>query len=452
MKKFLVIIFLILLIPLGIGLGIGFDESEFDFDYPAPQPNYSIQNVSSADFWDDLDYPNTTQMENSGAELNIKESWLTSFGNTIWCALTGCSMTGNLDLGGNNITNAGYGFFDIFQSEDLRMYDSGEDAIITTSDGRLLLSSTDNDIVLSVAGAGDGITLNAGAGGDIDLNSGTGNIFLDSESMRLEIDAVRIGIPTDGNRFTLGASDDLQLSHSGGISKIITTTGDLLLQSIDSELINISKNLNVVGNATIGGDALVTGNITTSDTGFFGWLGNLTNRIIKIFVQDIDVNGTLNSTGEIIAEGITTGNLTITKELKGARTQFDSAINVVDVGTGAGEYMRANNGMVMSATRGYSMPRDGAIVGLSANLDYTSHTTGTLYAIFSIRINDVTVLGETVVCTTPVGRKHNEVSVLRGGTLSFNQGDLLTMYIQVTGAGTGQISYPVMVVEVQYDD
>lgn len=31
-----------------------------------------------------------------------------------------------------------------------------------------------------------------------------------------------------------------------------------------------------------------TGNITTNQTGFFGWLGSLTNRITKLWVQDID--------------------------------------------------------------------------------------------------------------------------------------------------------------------
>ena len=40
-------------------------------------------------------------------------------------------------------------------------------------------------------------------------------------------------------------------------------------------------------------------NITAADTGFFSWLGNLTNRITKLFVQDIGFNGTINGTGNI---------------------------------------------------------------------------------------------------------------------------------------------------------
>lgn len=41
------------------------------------------------------------------------------------------------------------------------------------------------------------------------------------------------------------------------------------------------------------------GNITTTETGFFGLLGSLTSRITKLWVQDIDVSGNLNITGNI---------------------------------------------------------------------------------------------------------------------------------------------------------
>ncbi len=62
-------------------------------------------NVNSSDFWDDLNTTNSTQFDSTTNVLNIDENWLTSFGNNLWCALTGCNMTGNIDMGNNNITN-----------------------------------------------------------------------------------------------------------------------------------------------------------------------------------------------------------------------------------------------------------------------------------------------------------------------------------------------------------
>ena len=47
------------------------------------------------------------------------------------------------------------------------------------------------------------------------------------------------------------------------------------------------------------------GNITTTNTGFFGWLGSLTSRITKLFVEEINFNSTINGTGNIN----TTGNI-----------------------------------------------------------------------------------------------------------------------------------------------
>lgn len=44
----------------------------------------------------------------------------------------------------------------------------------------------------------------------------------------------------------------------------------------------------------------VVGNITTTNYGFFGWLGSLTSRITKLWAVDIDMNGTLQmNTGNI---------------------------------------------------------------------------------------------------------------------------------------------------------
>lgn len=55
----------------------------------------------------------------------------------------------------------------------------------------------------------------------------------------------------------------------------------------------------------IGGDNMTgmlnmsNNNITSTGTGFFGWLGSLLNRVTKLFVQDIDASGNINVTGNV---------------------------------------------------------------------------------------------------------------------------------------------------------
>lgn len=56
--------------------------------------------ANSSDYWDSMDTINVTQMEDNSGTLNILETWLDS----LWCRLTGCSMTGNLNVAGNITT------------------------------------------------------------------------------------------------------------------------------------------------------------------------------------------------------------------------------------------------------------------------------------------------------------------------------------------------------------
>jgi hypothetical protein len=59
------------------------------------------------------------------------------------------------------------------------------------------------------------------------------------------------------------------------------------------------------------------GNITTTQTGFFGWLGSLVSRINKLFVTDIDFAGNINGTGNITTTGKIQGNFYSTGGLQG---------------------------------------------------------------------------------------------------------------------------------------
>lgn len=71
-------------------------------------------------------------------------------------------------------------------------------------------------------------------------------------------------------------------------------------------------------------------NITVTDTGFFGWLGSLVNRITGLFVQDINFNGTINGTGNITTTGrigIGTSNPSTTLDVNG-NTTISEILNV----------------------------------------------------------------------------------------------------------------------------
>jgi len=52
-----------------------------------------------------------------------------------------------------------------------------------------------------------------------------------------------------------------------------------------------------------------TGNLTTTDTGFFGWLGSLVTRITGLFIQDINFNGTISSVNGNINITASSGNI-----------------------------------------------------------------------------------------------------------------------------------------------
>lgn len=72
----------------------------------------------------------------------------------------------------------------------------------------------------------------------------------------------------------------------------------------DSKLNETIDSRKVIANlsdyAMKNGSETFAGNITTTYTGFFGWIGSLVSRVAKIFVSDIDVNGNLTLNGTAI--------------------------------------------------------------------------------------------------------------------------------------------------------
>lgn len=71
--------------------------------------NDSAHHVNASDYWNvnlgSLGNVNSTHFQNILGTLTISTSWLTSFGNNLWCKLTGCTMQGDIDMDGNNITD-----------------------------------------------------------------------------------------------------------------------------------------------------------------------------------------------------------------------------------------------------------------------------------------------------------------------------------------------------------
>ena len=88
-----VITFLIIgifLISLVYATSVGTSDNDFTEGRVVytPQPssfNNATAEVNITNYWDNLDDYNTTQMDSGdGDTLNIKQSWLTSFGNSLW--------------------------------------------------------------------------------------------------------------------------------------------------------------------------------------------------------------------------------------------------------------------------------------------------------------------------------------------------------------------------------
>ena len=83
----------------------------------------------------------------------------------------------------------------------------------------------------------------------------------------------------------------------GSSIRLIYENGSVLCEADDSG----STETDLTNYALKNQSETFIGNITTTQTGFFGWLGSLASRITKLFVQDIDASGNVNVTGNVTA-------------------------------------------------------------------------------------------------------------------------------------------------------
>ena len=92
-------------VEVGIGFGEGTGQTGVNINIPEQILNTSAINANSSvstEVWitniGDLDNVNSTQFDSDGGDtLNLKQSWLKTFGDTIWCSLFGCEIT-NLNV------------------------------------------------------------------------------------------------------------------------------------------------------------------------------------------------------------------------------------------------------------------------------------------------------------------------------------------------------------------
>ena len=118
MKPVLALLIMICILPIVSGdlfpteittvsIGGGVEMFGVNIQLPPEIFNSSAADSNDTQFWitdiGPLRTVNATQFNNIAQVLNIDESWV----NSLWCQLTGCTFSGDIDMGGNDINNVG---------------------------------------------------------------------------------------------------------------------------------------------------------------------------------------------------------------------------------------------------------------------------------------------------------------------------------------------------------
>ena len=93
----------------------------------------------------------------------------------------------------------------------------------------------------------------------------------------------------------------IQNCASGSSIRLIYENGSVLCETDDSQDINLTSYALKNQSETFQGNATFQGNITTSQTGFFTWLGTITSRITKLWIVDINATGNIETAENISA-------------------------------------------------------------------------------------------------------------------------------------------------------
>lgn len=255
-----------------------YNSTDFDIaDYYLNSNPFSFYNSTNPQTETDPKWAsNLTAHNASWSASGGNSSWNETHADTLYVELAGDTMTGNLDMGANNITTTGWadvgnlvmdlivGTFSIFQNSDFfNVILDGTDARVNWTDGDLILTSTEANTVVQI-GKND-------AGG-----SGTATLRLQDDS---------------GAYITEFIQDDGTLNiqaKSSGAFVVINDDGDasndFRAESVgNTHMFFLDAGLNRVGfnksspNATvdIDGNLSVSGNITASECIVFASGGSI---------------------------------------------------------------------------------------------------------------------------------------------------------------------------------
>lgn len=132
-----------------VSADFGYDSTTEDFGYDSETETRDITYINQtnrSEYWitndGDLENIDTTQFNNNAGTLEVVQGWW----DNLYCQLTGCTMEGNIAMGGNDISDAG----DIF-ADSVSIWDTTADA-----DGVLSIYTHDasNSFVATVNDAG----------------------------------------------------------------------------------------------------------------------------------------------------------------------------------------------------------------------------------------------------------------------------------------------------------
>jgi len=139
-------------------------------------------------------------------------------------------------------------------------------------------------------------------------------------------------------------------------------------------------------------------------------------------------------------------DLLVQGELKGSRLVF--LFGSKDAITTDG-YMKTTNGVVMSADLGYTMHRDGSIVGASCRFECTSHSSNSTWNV-DVLINNTTVFQTDTVSVTSATEFSTYGSQARNID-KFVAGDEMQVKMNVASGTTTTIDNMIGYVEVVFD-